>query len=305
MWTDEARPSGRAPASRELPRLPRAIRRVLGVAREHARRRTTEADENFPAERLATSRRRFSGASKRPSGPRGSSHSLSSPQPLTSRTSHASRWIAAAAAAGLIVGVGVGQLMDLRHHSVSRRPTRADARVATMPRGRDPRMQYRQRDARRSIPLRARRLALARRRFPSCARSTRLRRAPANGPGKRVGSPQPLIFRKGLDMKEAVAGELAAAYDSAIVDRVRAQRLPPPVRPADRPPRARIRVLLRRRSRRRLRVSGPPPLSRPQRLPDRRNHPQPARQRSASREGHPVPLGSRRDATERSARTTS
>jgi 4-hydroxy-3-methylbut-2-enyl diphosphate reductase len=37
-----------------------------------------------------------------------------------------------------------------------------------------------------------------------------------------VGSSQPLIFRKGLDMKEAVAGELAAAYDSAIVDRVRA-----------------------------------------------------------------------------------
>src|SRR5687767_7803283 len=32
----------------------------------------------------------------------------------------------------------------------------------------------------------------------------------------------PLIFRKGLDMKEAVAGELSAAYDSAIVDRVRA-----------------------------------------------------------------------------------
>jgi 4-hydroxy-3-methylbut-2-en-1-yl diphosphate reductase len=37
-----------------------------------------------------------------------------------------------------------------------------------------------------------------------------------------VGSSQPLIFRKGLDMKAAVAGELAAAYDSAIVDRVRA-----------------------------------------------------------------------------------
>ncbi|MEO6212668.1 MAG: 4-hydroxy-3-methylbut-2-enyl diphosphate reductase [Vicinamibacterales bacterium] len=34
---------------------------------------------------------------------------------------------------------------------------------------------------------------------------------------------QPLIFRKGLDMKEAVAGELAAAYDSRIVDDVRAQ----------------------------------------------------------------------------------
>jgi 4-hydroxy-3-methylbut-2-enyl diphosphate reductase len=38
-----------------------------------------------------------------------------------------------------------------------------------------------------------------------------------------VASSQPLIFRKGLDMKEAVAGELAAAYHSAIVDRVRAQ----------------------------------------------------------------------------------
>ena len=35
-------------------------------------------------------------------------------------------------------------------------------------------------------------------------------------------STKPLIFRKGLDMKEAVAGELAAAYHSAIVDDVRA-----------------------------------------------------------------------------------
>jgi 4-hydroxy-3-methylbut-2-enyl diphosphate reductase len=34
--------------------------------------------------------------------------------------------------------------------------------------------------------------------------------------------PQPLIFRKGLDMKEAVAGELSAAYDSQLVDQVRA-----------------------------------------------------------------------------------
>ena len=32
----------------------------------------------------------------------------------------------------------------------------------------------------------------------------------------------PLIFRKGLDMKEAVAGELAAAYDSAIIDEIKA-----------------------------------------------------------------------------------
>jgi 4-hydroxy-3-methylbut-2-en-1-yl diphosphate reductase len=37
-----------------------------------------------------------------------------------------------------------------------------------------------------------------------------------------VSQPQPLIFRKGLDMKEAVAGELAAAYHSSLVDEVRA-----------------------------------------------------------------------------------
>jgi 4-hydroxy-3-methylbut-2-enyl diphosphate reductase len=50
-----------------------------------------------------------------------------------------------------------------------------------------------------------------------------MRSLPARGiDPDNVGSPQPLIFRKGLDMKEAVAGELAAAYDSAIVDRVRA-----------------------------------------------------------------------------------
>jgi 4-hydroxy-3-methylbut-2-en-1-yl diphosphate reductase len=37
-----------------------------------------------------------------------------------------------------------------------------------------------------------------------------------------VSATQPLVFRKGLDMKEAVAGELATAYHSAIVDDVRA-----------------------------------------------------------------------------------
>jgi 4-hydroxy-3-methylbut-2-enyl diphosphate reductase len=38
-----------------------------------------------------------------------------------------------------------------------------------------------------------------------------------------VTAPQPLIFRKGLNMKEAVAGELAAAYDSSVIDEVRAR----------------------------------------------------------------------------------
>ena len=52
-------------------------------------------------------------------------------------------------------------------------------------------------------------------------RSTNSPRTPANGSDSPVSASQPLIFRKGLDMKDAVAGELAAAYDSAIVDRVR------------------------------------------------------------------------------------
>jgi 4-hydroxy-3-methylbut-2-enyl diphosphate reductase len=37
-----------------------------------------------------------------------------------------------------------------------------------------------------------------------------------------VAASHPLVFRKGLDMKEAVAGELSAAYDSSIVEQVRA-----------------------------------------------------------------------------------
>ncbi|MEP6919326.1 MAG: hypothetical protein ABJC89_27030, partial [Acidobacteriota bacterium] len=74
-----------------------------------------EAAEQFPLERLANQRaqifRRIE-AAERPA------RVIAFPkftQPLTSRSSNASRWIAAAAAAGLIVGVGVGQLMDLRH----------------------------------------------------------------------------------------------------------------------------------------------------------------------------------------------
>jgi 4-hydroxy-3-methylbut-2-en-1-yl diphosphate reductase len=52
-------------------------------------------------------------------------------------------------------------------------------------------------------------------------RSPRARRI-SSSPGNCLAASQPLIFRKGLDMKEAVAGELAAAYDSQLVDRVRA-----------------------------------------------------------------------------------
>lgn len=103
----------------------------------------TEADEHFSAERLVAQQaqifRRLE-AAERPA------RVIAFPrfaQPLTSRSSGASRWIAAAAAAGLIVGVGVGQLMDLRHSlTVSDAPT-TEARVAesALPVGRDPHVQ--------------------------------------------------------------------------------------------------------------------------------------------------------------------
>lgn len=92
---------------------------------------TSEADENFPVERLAAQHalifRRLE-AAERPA------RVIAFPrfaQPLTSRTSHVSRWVAAAAAAGLIVGVGVGQLTDFRHPLM--RATGTQAHVSAPP----------------------------------------------------------------------------------------------------------------------------------------------------------------------------
>ena len=74
-----------------------------------------EADEAFPAERLAIQQaqifRRLE-AAERPA------RVIAFPKfsaPATSRPSTASRWIAATAAAGLVVGVGLGQVMDFRY----------------------------------------------------------------------------------------------------------------------------------------------------------------------------------------------
>lgn len=103
----------------------------------------TEADENFPTERLAAQQaqifRRLE-AAERPA------RVIAFPrfaEPLTSRSSGASRWIAAAAAAGLIVGVGVGQVMNLRHSLTFRASPVSDGRqavAATAAGQRDPRL---------------------------------------------------------------------------------------------------------------------------------------------------------------------
>jgi hypothetical protein len=89
-----------------------------------------EADEVFPADRLSA---QYAQILRRIEAGERPARVIAFPKfstPLTSRTSHASRWIAAAAAAGLIVGVGVGQMMDLRHlgqHGAAR----IEARLST------------------------------------------------------------------------------------------------------------------------------------------------------------------------------
>jgi hypothetical protein len=117
IWTDEAT-SGVRQAHPHLESCPACRARFAELSAWLQNMQidaTAEADEHFSPERLVAQHalifRRLE-AAERPA------RVIAFPrfaQPLTSRTSHASRWIAAAAAAGLIVGVGVGQLMDLRH----------------------------------------------------------------------------------------------------------------------------------------------------------------------------------------------
>jgi hypothetical protein len=130
IWTDAALAGGHT-AHPHLEVCPDCRTRFEGLVEWLADLRdeaAAEAAEHFPLERLANQRaqilRRIE-AAERPA------RVIAFPkftQPLTSRSSGASRWIAGAAAAGLIVGVGVGQLMDLRH-SLRPAPATTQARV--------------------------------------------------------------------------------------------------------------------------------------------------------------------------------
>lgn len=90
-----------------------------------------EAEEAFPAERLAAQQaqilRRIEAAGR-------PARVITFPrfaQPISATTSNARRWIAGAAAAGLLVGVGLGQFMDLRGSTVRRIPAATEAQVRT------------------------------------------------------------------------------------------------------------------------------------------------------------------------------
>jgi anti-sigma factor RsiW len=89
-----------------------------------------EADEAFPPERLAAQRAQIARrleASERPA------RVIAFPRftrPIASSTSSVRRWVASAAAAGLIVGVAIGQFMDLSAPAPRTRPT-AEAPLAS------------------------------------------------------------------------------------------------------------------------------------------------------------------------------
>jgi hypothetical protein len=76
---------------------------------------SAEADEAFPTERLAAQHaqimRRIDAAGR-------SARVITFPKiaaPISTRTSPVRRWVASAAAAGLIAGIALGNYMDLRH----------------------------------------------------------------------------------------------------------------------------------------------------------------------------------------------
>jgi hypothetical protein len=94
-----------------------------------------EADEVFPPERLAVQQaqvmRRLE-ALERPA------RVIAFPRfarPVTSTQGQVQRWVAAAAAAGLVIGLAAGQFFDIRHalSPISTQPTTQTARLATPP----------------------------------------------------------------------------------------------------------------------------------------------------------------------------
>jgi hypothetical protein len=92
-----------------------------------------EADAAFPPDRLAAQQahilRRLE-AAERPA------RVIAFPkfaQPLSQRSSLTSRWITVAAAAGLVIGVALGQWMDLRHRFGAQPGRTADQVMASAP----------------------------------------------------------------------------------------------------------------------------------------------------------------------------
>jgi hypothetical protein len=93
-----------------------------------------EADEAFPPERLAAQQAQIM---RRLEGLERPARVIAFPRfarPVSSTQGHAQRWVAAAAAAGLVIGLVAGQLFDVRHIlSSSPNPTAAQTARLTTP----------------------------------------------------------------------------------------------------------------------------------------------------------------------------
>ena len=202
---------------------------------------------------------------------RGPRSRLRAPAPRAPRP--ALGWMLTAAAAGLVVGVGTGQGIYVECARARAMPHRA----APMP---PPRARRRRRPTATTDDaiLGDVEVALAGAASTSSSRSTTL--TPESDAGR-----VPVTCRDGPARGHLSQGPRSQGRRRRrAVGRLRQQprrgdqgrRLPLRRRPPDRPPRARVRLLLRRRSRRRLRLPGAAAVRRSAGLPDRRNHPQPA-----------------------------
>ena len=89
-----------------------------------------EAEEAFPAERLAAQQAQILRRIEAAGRPARVIRFPRFAQPISATTSHARRWVASAAAAGLLVGVGLGQFMDLRYTRVSHIPAAVETAQA-------------------------------------------------------------------------------------------------------------------------------------------------------------------------------
>ena len=315
------RRAGRSAGRRASRRL-RAVRRALcragrvhGHAAPRGRRRGRRASSRRSPPRAAAADRAPRRA-RRPAGPR---HQLPGPHRAADaspprRRATAPRWIAAAAAAGLFVGVAVGASYQF---ALGRHAARAGRRSLVARRA-PPRAPRASTAIRRAAP--------ARPTSPPTTRSCRISRSRSTGRARASCRPFDAL----------------TPHVREISDRVDRARQPSPDAFAHLPQRPRPEARRRRHAGRELSQrassSGSRPttsryragrltvhlarefgfcygvdravdyayqtrraLSRSPRVPDRRNHPQPARQRKAAGDGHPLPERRARNSSTRSA----
>jgi anti-sigma factor RsiW len=133
IWTDAAMDGGE-PAHPHLETCGMCRARLASLSawmdnvRDDA---VAEADEAFPAERLTAQRAQILRRLEAAERPARVIAFPSFARPMSTTGSSARRWVASAAAAGLIVGVALGQLMDLRHSILGPAPV-ADAPIAAV-----------------------------------------------------------------------------------------------------------------------------------------------------------------------------